>query len=398
MSTAGFFQWPQWASVCCLGLLSCLLLLHSFEMYMLRRPRHALGNVTKDKSFAKFQKQYLVVYGLVMFADWLQGTHMYSLYQSYNMNVSTLFLTGFVSSLLFGKFVGILVDKYGRRNACFMYCILEIIINLSEEVPIMAVLMVGRVLGGISTSLLFSSFESWMVFEHRRRGFAECLMGETFALGSEINGIVAVLAGFAAQLAADISGSIGPFRAAVIVTAIAALIIVSWPENYGAMVEYKQKNACVTEDKFSRDEIVLTNNSYALGICYSLFEGAVYVFVFLWFPSLQAVVPNGDMPGGLVFSCFMLCIAIGGKLFSVISNFGIREEMLLLATTAASVVALLIPTVSNDYRWILGGFLVFEICVGLQSPCCATLRGKYFSITKDWRLKLLCKQSTLLWM
>jgi hypothetical protein len=32
------------------------------------------------------------------------------------------------------------------------------------------ILLVGRVLGGISTNLLFSAFESWMTTEHRKKG------------------------------------------------------------------------------------------------------------------------------------------------------------------------------------------------------------------------------------
>jgi hypothetical protein len=32
--------------------------------------------------------------------------------------------------------------------------------------------MVGRVLGGIATSLLYSAFESWLVAEHFKRGFS----------------------------------------------------------------------------------------------------------------------------------------------------------------------------------------------------------------------------------
>jgi hypothetical protein len=36
-----------------------------------------------------------------------------------------------------------------------------------EHVPSMPLLLAGRVLGGMSTSLLFSAFESWMVSEHR---------------------------------------------------------------------------------------------------------------------------------------------------------------------------------------------------------------------------------------
>ena len=42
-----------------------------------------------------------------------------------------------------------------------------------EEVEDMRVLLLGRLLGGISTSLLFTSFESWMVAEHRARGYPE---------------------------------------------------------------------------------------------------------------------------------------------------------------------------------------------------------------------------------
>lgn len=39
-----------------------------------------------------------------------------------------------------------------------------------EHIPDMRLLLLGRVLGGISTSLLFSAFESWMVSEHRKQG------------------------------------------------------------------------------------------------------------------------------------------------------------------------------------------------------------------------------------
>lgn len=63
-------------------------------------------------------------------------------------------------------------------------------------------LMVGRVLGGLSTSLLFCAFESWMVSEHRKRGFSEELLSSTFAIASWGNGVTAIIAGFLAQVAA----------------------------------------------------------------------------------------------------------------------------------------------------------------------------------------------------
>ena len=105
----------------------------------------------------------MVVYYVIMLADWMQGTHMYTLYLSYNVNISALFLTGFLSGAIFAPFLGSAVDKFGRKRSCVAYCILEIIINTMEHSQNFIVLLIGRVLGGISTNLLFSAFESWMV-------------------------------------------------------------------------------------------------------------------------------------------------------------------------------------------------------------------------------------------
>ena len=89
----------------------------------------------KRAAFRAFQLQYLAVYLLIMLADWLQGTHMYTLYTSYGFagaDVGTLFVTGFTSSLIFGTFLGLYVDKYGRKLGCIVFCVLEVIINTME--------------------------------------------------------------------------------------------------------------------------------------------------------------------------------------------------------------------------------------------------------------------------
>ena len=89
----------------------------------------------KRGAFKAFQLQYLAVYLLIMLADWLQGTHMYTLYTSYGFSggdVGTLFVIGFTSSLVFGTFLGLYVDKYGRKLGCIVFCVLEIIINTME--------------------------------------------------------------------------------------------------------------------------------------------------------------------------------------------------------------------------------------------------------------------------
>ena len=40
----------------------------------------------ENKSFGRFQRIYLLVYGLAVAGDWLQGPHVYALYQSYSLS------------------------------------------------------------------------------------------------------------------------------------------------------------------------------------------------------------------------------------------------------------------------------------------------------------------------
>ncbi|CAN0514113.1 unnamed protein product [Laminaria digitata] len=89
---------------------------------------------------------------------------------------------------------------------------MKVVINALEHIPDMRLLIMGRVLGGISTSLLFTAFESWMVSEHRKQGFPEEWLASTFSAATVGNGIMAVLAGVIAQVASDKLGDIGPFQ------------------------------------------------------------------------------------------------------------------------------------------------------------------------------------------
>eukprot|EP00953_Heterococcus_sp_UTEX-ZZ885_P014546 8228-Heterococcus_DN1.PRE.9 len=229
-------DWPEWAVNTFAGL-SCaccvLLLVMRFDTASTGSSEAADVGGKQAPAFRRFQLKYLTAYLIIMLADWLQGTNMYTLYQSYGVSVGTLFLTGFSSSAVFGTFLGLFVDRYGRRLGCLVFCVLEIIINTLEHYPAMHLLLLGRVLGGISTSLLFTAFESWMVSEHRKRGFPEAWLASTFSLSTVGNGIVAILAGIIAQVAADKLGEIGPFQVAIALTALTLVLLLFWEENYG---------------------------------------------------------------------------------------------------------------------------------------------------------------------
>ena len=98
--------------------------------------------------------------------------HCYFFFQLYlhygfaEHTIALLFLAGFGSSSTFGTFTGPFADKFGRKKMTLVFCVLYAICCCIKFSPNFWVLLSGRLLGGVSTSLLFSVFESWYVAQH----------------------------------------------------------------------------------------------------------------------------------------------------------------------------------------------------------------------------------------
>lgn len=360
-------------------------------------------NHEKLSDFYKFRKKYISVYLVIMLADWMQGTHMYTLYLSYGVNISALFLTGFLSGAIFAPFLGSLVDQFGRKRSCIVYCLLEIVINILEHYDNFTVLIIGRILGGISTNLLFSAFESWMTTEHRKKGFPEEWLSKTYSVCSIGNGTMAVLAGIVAQVLEDYLGQIGPFQGAVGLTSLALLLVLRWEENYGEEEAGDHASSSLSHQFYEGWKTTFSDSRIMrIGLTQALSEGAMYTWVFTWVPSLLSLNPPGGVPTGCVFSSLMIAVTIGGILYQPIQNFvkqrlspnkSVSAEMFasliyLLAAAATAVPVLCLgsegkqnelasayPTMCLNI--IMSSFLVFELCVGMFMPVAGTLRSKY---------------------
>lgn len=299
-------DWPAWASRTFLVLAAITSFVAIGERVASRssdgKEEEEKPSGEKLAEFRSFQRQYLTVYTIIMGADWLQGTNMYTLYQSYNVDISTLFVTGFTSSAIFGTIVGMYVDIWGRKLGCIVYLIIEVVVNVFEHFNNFPLLLLGRVLGGVSTSLLFSAFETWMVSEHRKRGFPEGWLADTFGTASFINGLSAIIAGICAQLVADRLGEIGPFQAAILLTVLALFFVVFWEENYGSSDEEgKKESESSTNAAAAFKAIVSDRKIFLTGLVNSLFEGSMYSFVFMWVPSMLQALNGRPLPTGLVF-------------------------------------------------------------------------------------------------
>lgn len=187
---------------------------------------------------------------------------------------------------------------------------IQIVINTLEHIPSMPILMIGRVLGGLSTSLLFSAFESWMVSEHRRQKFPDDLLASTFSVASAGNGLMAISAGFLSQMAADRLGDIGPFQLAIALTVLTLVIVSFWHENYGSAAEETDNSSNKDSEKevpktFFESLLIAMNDPHILlvGLSQAFFEGAVYTFgkiVLRTFPDWMSLI-----------SCFCHSVLMG---------------------------------------------------------------------------------------
>jgi MFS family permease len=303
--------------------------------------------VTEDQK--KFQKSYLLVYVCAFFADWLKGPYVYALYESYGFTpsqIAYLFLAGFGASGLSGPFVGAAADVFGRRRLCIGYFVIYICSALTKPINNYLMLLIGRLLGGLGTSLLYTVFESWMVAEHNRRGYPQSLLDDTFAKSTLYNGLSAVAAGLIAQLGASMMGFVGPFMVALLPLGAGLFICIShWRDdavdrdsaNAGskdgqdtpagpgvAGAEVAANSTVVAEEagimSTIKDALTAMNSDariWFLGMAQALFEGAMYTFVFLWTPALcegltkaEVAKVRGFLPRFLLFVCVRQMIVV----------------------------------------------------------------------------------------
>lgn len=197
----------------------------------------------------------------------MQGPHIYAIYK-YEKNlpekvVAALYATGFAAGGISASFAGTLADRFGRKRACLLYCALYFLTCLSMVSKNLTVLFLGRFAGGVSTTLLFSVFEAWMISDFHERGLhigsvkpdvgaavdmqemvdAEGEKGAETASSTPLDGIfstmttlscvVAIASGVVGDMLVTASGTrTWPFMAAMFCSIMAAAIIatcwVSW--------------------------------------------------------------------------------------------------------------------------------------------------------------------------
>jgi len=329
--------------------------------------------------FKSFQYVYLFVYLMLMTGDWLQGPYVYALYQQYGYgtdDIAILFIAGFLSSAIFGTVIGSFADTIGRKKSTILFCFIYSLSCVTKLSSNFSVLFVGRILAGIATSLLFSVPEAWMVCQHNLNGFDSNLLSDTFSWGTWGNGLVAILSGVIANWAADLYGPASPFMVAIVTFFLATIVVwFKWPENYGQTKSVNWLTSLVEGFKAARSDIKILS----IGAIQSLFEGAMYSFVFLWTPALQrGLSPEKslDLPFGWIFACFMVSVMVGSIVFGWLAK-KYPVEILAKPVYFVGSILLIIPAISTNEQAIFFSFIGFEFICGIHWPLSGTLRGIY---------------------
>ncbi|KAG5175189.1 hypothetical protein JKP88DRAFT_271017 [Tribonema minus] len=325
------------------------------------------------EGFSQFQRSFLCVALLAWFSDWLQGAYIYDLYSSYGYDqseIAQLFVAGFLSSMVVGSYVGAMADKYGRRKMCSAFA------PFSDY----SVLMVGRVLGGVATSLLFTVFESWMVCEHRSRGYPPALLSTTFSRLTAGNGLAAVTAGLVANGSTQVFGTpLAPFMVACAPLLLVSLLTLRWPENYGDSSVSVAASLKRAWSYMCADARIVT-----IGLAQALFEAGMYVFVFIWTPALlDTTLPEGTDGVqnylGIIFAAFMTCTIIGSNILEMLMAPKVGVSMYDMALIAHMVAALALTaaTVAASTGQMYLAFLAFEVAVGMFYPAYSMIKSSH---------------------
>ncbi|KAK7740415.1 hypothetical protein SLS62_011132 [Diatrype stigma] len=318
----------------------------------------------------KFRRTFLQVYLLVMGSEWLQGPYMYTLLRDEKglseSTVALLYTAAYASAAATAFVTGWLADRFGRRAACLAFCAIHCLASASVLSDDLRVLALGRVVGGVAITLLWTAFESWMVAEWNARNLDDGDEGgedgekkggprpgmgglaAMFGLMTTANCITAISAGVLSHCVVLALGSkTDPFFFGMALDVCAAVLMLrTWNENHGTGV----KHDCCAKiaddvprselDEVTTLQIVAQSGNareslkdarvWVLSFVSCCFEGTIFLLMFFWPGSLQEAHAreNPDeedeasdaVPYGVTFACFMGTMVLGALLFNALAR------------------------------------------------------------------------------
>lgn len=387
------------------------ILFNSLFMYQTHRSSKSSETPISDKDdhkvrteldlegISKLKRRFFPIYLLVNAADWLQGPFIYPIYKDEKglpeQTVAFLFMIGFVSAGISASFAGAFADRHGRRTACLAFCVIYSLSCATLFTDNLNVLFLGRVLGGISGTLLWSVFDSWLVAEFNQLMLAdsEPILSGIFSTMTTANTCVAIIAGIVAEwLVRSFGTAKAPFCASVGCLSLAFVAISKyWGENYGSSNRDTSEDATLLQQEEADTAhttcsplrmILRDRNILILALTSCFFEGSLFLFIFFKFPALKLAHKlsgsTDELPFGLIFAILMCSMMFGSLLYKRLSTSAkpIPSQQILTGLLVLASACFFMPAYFRDERITLWCFCLFELCCGVYYPVMGSLKGK----------------------
>ena len=180
-------------------------------------------------------------------------------------------------------------------------------------------------------------------------------------------------------------GYLGPFDVSLVALVACGLLATClWEENFGETADDNGKTSKTSASgQFKNAFFTAIRNPdiLSIGIISSLFEGSMYIFVFMWTPALTtlAKAEMGDsfdgLPFGVIFSTFMVSCMAGSSIFSIAMEKLKPEQLAVWVFATAFCAFAIVATGVGSATTTFLAMNLFEICVGMYFPSMGTMKG-----------------------
>jgi len=217
-----------------------------------------------------------------------------------------------------------------------------------------------------------------------------------------MNGFIAAAAGVSSNYLVKHTGNyLSPFMASLLLLVVAFFVIENiWEENKATNGSASDKSIESHSGRLNRAWGVVKNDSALLTLLFTqtAFEGSMYLFVFLWVPSLREAshLFADELPLGNIFSSFMISMMLGSFFYTCVISYPPpsppaaanqaeikkADDSLPLHIKLASLVCALsaflfaLASSSTDPTHRFWAFCLFEAAVGIYYPVMGVLRSK----------------------
>ena len=293
--------------------------------------RSNLNELEKKKADKIFWK-YLFVYQVAKASDWCLGPFIFEFYENYhNMNhesIAKLMAISFMSSLFIGSIcVGYLNDLSNKKVPCVLYGVVLIVSTILKQIKHPLALILSQVAFGISSSILYSSYENWFIEETnlkiQNKDVKDYVRSAVFEKSMVGDSLMAVGISLVTGTLKTQYGITAPYMLSIVLClitiVITSLFLTSDSKEQTELSLKKQERYDLNEvfANVIQSLKACKENPFIIliGLTESLIFVTLHIFIFIWTPILKDINPDAETSD--IFTLFMLSLMLGGTSFRV---------------------------------------------------------------------------------